>query len=115
MRTALFVITSDPTLDTRAAEGLRIAAGVLAWKQVAVRVYLDESVARALSGPGDIPADEGLFGQCLPMLGTETHPVLVAESQVKAMQETGLEAVFAGTNLRALAALAAQSDWVMRF
>lgn len=40
VRQILFVISSDPRSSPRPAEAVRIAAGINAWQQAAVRLYL---------------------------------------------------------------------------
>lgn len=115
MKTALFIITSDPRREGRAAEGIRIAAGVAAWQKVAVRVYLDTAAARALAGTADALEDVTLIRQCLPMVGTRATPVLVPEGDLTGLDSTVWETEFSGVDPKNLAGLAAGSDWVMRF
>jgi hypothetical protein len=68
---ALFVITSDPRTSHRPAEAVRIAAGVGAWKKVAVSLYLHGAAARILDeATGDF-VDEEHIARYLPMLERE--------------------------------------------
>src|SRR5947207_3949702 len=53
-RRALFVVTSDPRTSPRPAEAVRIAAGVGAWKKVAITIYLRDAAVLAL---GEFPED----------------------------------------------------------
>src|SRR3989442_14212090 len=64
----LFIINSDPRTSPRPAEAVRIAAGVSAWRKVAVTVYLSGAAVLALSEFPDDLAEGENFGRYLPLL-----------------------------------------------
>lgn len=68
---ALFVIASDPRTSHRAAEAIRIAAGVCAWKKVDVSVYLHGEAKRILEDKTGDFVDEEQLERYLPMLREE--------------------------------------------
>jgi len=115
MKSALFLITSDPLANGRAVEGLRIAAGVQGWQSLRVRVFLDDVVARALASSADGLEEDALIRQCLPMLGQGDTPILVGESHLAGLSGEDWEAIFAAVDKRRLAQLAAESNWVLHF
>jgi hypothetical protein len=115
MKSALFIVTSDPRASHRAAEAIRIAAGVAAWKRVKVRVYLRAAAVLALSESTGGLADEDNYRQYLPVLGEVSEPIYVQEGE-SLLNGLGQASVkYQSIDDRALAALAAESSWVLRF
>lgn len=49
MNSILFIVTSDPRASHRPAEAIRIAAGVAAWKKLAIKLYLRGAAVLCLS------------------------------------------------------------------
>jgi hypothetical protein len=112
---ALFVIESDPRQSGRAAEAVRIAAGVGAWKKVAVAVYLREAAVLALSDAAEDFPDGELFKQCLPMLAESPRTIFV---QKGAKMLSGLgqaTAAFQEMSDDQLAEMVASHACVLRF
>ena len=67
-KSLLVAVTSDPRTSHRPAEGIRIAAGVAAWRKVDVRLYLGGAAVLALSSDVDDLVNEESFREYLPML-----------------------------------------------
>src|SRR6266498_3809879 len=64
----LFIVTSDPRTSPRPAEAVRIAAGVGAWRKVAVTIYLRGAAVLALSEFPEDLADGDNFSRYLPLM-----------------------------------------------
>jgi sulfur relay (sulfurtransferase) DsrF/TusC family protein len=111
----LFIITSDPRKSGKAAEAIRIAAGVSAWKKTDVSVYLRDSAVLALAEDTTDLVNEDNFSRYLPMLAETKHPVYV-QNDNPALSELG-ECAMEVKQLsdRDLAVLAAAHDYVLRF
>jgi hypothetical protein len=75
----LVLIDSDPRTSPRAAEAIRIAAGVGAWKKTEVHVALRGPAVHCLSPWVDEFVDSENFEHYLPIVGEWDHPVLVEE------------------------------------
>ena len=111
----LFIITSDPRTSPRPAEAVRIAAGVGAWRKVAVTVYLRGAAVLALSEFPDDLADGENFGRYLPLL-KESGGVICAQRGAALLHNLGHQAVsFHETGDDELAALVTKNDYVVRF
>lgn len=114
-RRALFVINSDPRTSARTAEGIRIAAGVGAWRKIEVTVVLCESAVLALSEFPDDLVDEDNFRRYLPIIGEWGRPVYV-ETGAPLLNDLGQTPVpYERINISQLATLSAGSDYVLRF
>ena len=112
---ALFIINSDPRRSHRAAEAVRIAAGVGVWKKVEVTICLCEAAALTLSEA----AGEFAGGEELP-----AHWALIAEWGRPVFIETGAPLLkdlekapvkFERIDTVQLARMASESDYVLRF
>src|SRR6185369_7341863 len=64
----LFIISSDPRTSPRPGEAVRIAAGVGAWRKVAVTLYLRDTAVLALREFPDDLADGDNFTRYLPLV-----------------------------------------------
>jgi len=111
----LFVIASDPRVSPRAAEGVRIAAGVSVWRKVEVTLCLCETAALALAENADELVDGESFARHLPLL-TEGGRTIYVETGAPLLisPETAL-AKHERIGVARLAELAAQSQCVIRF
>jgi hypothetical protein len=78
-RGALFVIDTDPRTGGRAAEAVRIAAGVAVWKRIDVAVYLRGAAVLVLGENTDDLADAENYARYLPLLGESGRPICVQE------------------------------------
>jgi hypothetical protein len=111
----LMVLTSDPRTSHRAAEAIRIAAGVAAWRKVDVSLYLAGPAVLALSADTDDFVNEESFTQYLPMLVESGRPIL-AEAGAPLLREIRETAVrFEAISPPKLAALASEMACVLRF
>ncbi len=112
---ALFIVSSDPRTSHRAAEAIRIAAGVGTWKKVDVTLYLRGAAVLALSEYPDELVDEDNFVRYLPIVGDFGRPVLV-EKGAKLLGEIGESPLpFQEIDDAELAALSARSRYLLRF
>ena len=111
----LFIITSDPRRSTRPAEAVRIAAGVGAWRKVAVTLYLRGAAVLALSEFPDELADGDNFSRYLPLVG-ESGGLICAQRGVALLKDIGHSPVpFHETDDDELAALVMKNDCLVRF
>ena len=114
-RGVLIIITSDPRKSPRPAEAVRIAAGVSAWREVAVSIYLRGSAVLALSEFPDDLADGDNFNRYLPLVG-ESGGVIYAqrgEALLKGIGHSPFAFREAGDD--ELAALVLKNDYVIHF
>lgn len=111
----LVLVTSDPRRSPRAAEAVRIAAGVGAWKKADVTLYLHGPAVRALSEFTDELIDEDNFTRYLPIVGEFGKPVY-AQAGAPDLAELGEPPVsYAEISPAELAKLTAAATYVMRF
>lgn len=115
IRTALFIISGDPRTSARPAEGLRVAAGVGAWKKVAVTVYLRDAAILSLGEFVDELIDEDHFTRYLPMLAESGRPVYV-QAGSPFLSELGESPILhEPLDDAGLAKLIASHDFLIRF
>ena len=114
-RGALLIITSDPRTCPRPAEAVRIAAGVGAWKKVAITVYLRDAAVLALSEFPDELVDGDHFSRYLPLVA-ESGGLICAQRGAPWLGEIGQAPVsFREINDEELAAFASENDYLIRF
>jgi len=114
-RQALFVVSGDPRTSARPAEAIRIAAGVGAWRKVAITLYLRDAAVLALSEWVDGFVDEDNYTRYLPLLGELGRPIY-AQAGNPLLSELG-ESPLAYEELAEgpLAELAARQDFLVYF
>ena len=111
----LFIITSDPRTSPRPAEAVRIAAGVGAWRKVAVTVYMRDAAVLALSEFPDDLADGDNFSRYLPLV-KEHGGLICAQRGAALLNDIGHCPVsFHETGDDELTALVTKNDYVVRF
>jgi hypothetical protein len=111
----LFIVTSDPRTSPRPAEAVRIAAGVGAWRKVAVTVYLRGPAVLVLSEFSDELSDGIDFRRHLPLVG-ESGGLIRAQRDAALLSAIGHAAVsFLETSDDELAALVTKNEYVVRF
>ena len=111
----LFIITGDPRSSARPAEAIRIAAGTGAWKKTDISVYLRGDAVLALSEFADEFVDEDNFTRYLPIVGEFGRPIY-AQRGAPLLKEIGEAALkFEEIDDDRLAAMAANSNYVLRF
>ena len=111
----LFIVTSDPRTSPRPAEAVRIAAGVGAWRKVAVTVYLRGPAVLALSEFPDDLSDGSNFSRYLPLLG-ESGGLICAQRDGGLLSSIGHSPVsFLETSDDELMALVTKNDYLIHF
>lgn len=114
-RKVLFIVSGDPRVSPRPAEAVRIAAGVGAWKKVEVTLVLCGEAVLALSEFPDDLVDDDNFVRYLPIIREFGRPVYVQDG-VSLLESIGESPVpYQRITVSELAALAAESDSVIRF
>lgn len=114
-RSALFIVTSDPRQTGRVAEAVRIAAGVGAWPQVEVTLYLHGDAALALGEDAEDLIDGDNFTRYLPMLAEAGRPILVQRGVAVALNPADAPPLVEFIDDAQLAARMAASHCVLRF
>ena len=114
-RRALFLVTSDPRQTGRVAEAVRIAAGVGAWPQVEVTLYLHGDAALALGEDAEDLIDGDYFTRYLPMLAETGRPILVQRGVGVKLISAESPPLMEFINDAQLAARVAASHCVLRF
>lgn len=76
----LVMIETDPRTSPRPAEGIRIAAGIGAWKKTDVTLLLRGPAAYSLVEYPDELVDEDNFIRYLPIVAEGPHPIYVEDS-----------------------------------
>ena len=114
-RNALFIVTSDPRQTGRVAEAVRIAAGVGAWPQVEVTLYLRGAAALALGEDAEDLIDGDNFIRYLPMLAEAGRPILVQREVSLRLSLVGAQPLVEFIDDAQLAARVAASHCVLRF
>ena len=115
MKPILFIIESDPRRSGRPAEAVRIAAGVGAWRQVEVAVYLREAAVLVLGTDAEELMDGEDYARYLPVLGELGRPIRVQKGAAALSQLGQATLPYEEISDEQLAGLAAASDGVMRF
>jgi hypothetical protein len=111
----LILVTEDPRTSARPAEAIRIAAGVGTWKRADVTLYLRGPAVLALGEWVDELVDEDNFTRYLPIVGEFGRPIRVQRgaAELGELGETALP--FEEIDDTQLAALAADSNYVLHF
>ena len=114
-RQALFIIGGDPRISARPAEAIRIAAGIGTWKKISVRIYLEGAAVLALSEFPDDLVDDDNYTRYFPIVGEWGHAVLVQQGS-PLLSEIGESPLrHQEVSPEALAQLASDCDFVLRF
>ena len=74
-RSALFIVSTDPRQSHRPAEAVRIAAGILPWKKIRVRLYFHVPLVHALLHQPDIMLGLDSMQRFYPILDQEPMTV----------------------------------------
>ncbi len=114
-RRILFIITSDPRVSPRPAEAVRIAAGVGAWEQPEVTIYLRDAAVLAMGEFAEELVDGDDFARFLP-IAAHSGRQICAQRDSPLLAELGRTITeFLPVDDEQLARLAAGSDFVLRF
>jgi hypothetical protein len=76
----LVLIETDPRTSARPAEGIRIAAGIGAWKKTDVTLLLRGPAGYSLQEYADELVDEDNFTHYLPLLVERERPIYIEDS-----------------------------------
>jgi hypothetical protein len=77
----LVIVETDPRTSPRAAEGIRIAAGIGVWKKTDVTLLLRGPVAGySLQEYADELVDEDNFTRYLPLVAESPRPIYLEDS-----------------------------------
>jgi hypothetical protein len=76
----LVILETDPRTSARPAEGIRIAAGIGAWKKTDVTMLLRGPAAYSLQEYADELVDEDNFVRYLPLVAEAERPIYIEHS-----------------------------------
>ena len=76
----LVLIETDPRTSHRPAEGIRIAAGIGAWKKTEVTLLLRGPAGYSLQEYADELVDEDNFVRYLPIVAEAPRPIYLEDS-----------------------------------
>ncbi len=76
----LVVLETDPRTSARPAEGIRIAAGIGAWRKTEVTLLLRGPAAYSLQEYADELVDEDNFVRYLPLVAESQRTIYIEES-----------------------------------
>ncbi len=76
----LVIIETDPRISPRPAEGIRISAGIGAWKKTEVTLLLRGPAGYSLKEYADELMDEDNFVRYLPIVAEEPRPIYLEDS-----------------------------------
>lgn len=111
----LLIVASDPRTSHRPAEGIRMMAGVGAWKKADVTVYLRGPAILALGEWVDELVQDDDFTRYLPILSDSKRPIYV-ESGSPFLNDLGDSAHrFEPLDDSGLARVMAEQQYVLRF
>jgi len=114
-RKILFIVTSDPRKSGKAAEAIRMAAGVGTWKKVDVLVYLHGPAVLALSEYVDELVDEDNFSRYFPIIG-EWGDSIFAQADEPLLEEIGESPLkFKRIDMREVSRISAGCQSVLTF
>lgn len=114
----LIVVASDPRESPRAAEAVRMAAGVGAWKQVEIDLYLQGPATQCLSDFCDEWPEGQLLKEHLPAIAEHGGRIFYEDSEVCPPSAERVSVLENAARLLSVAELAASLpgyDRVMRF
>jgi hypothetical protein len=114
----LIVVATDPRESPRAAEAVRMAAGVGAWKQVAIDLYLHGPATHCLSELCEDWREGQLLKEHLPAIVEHGGRIFYEDSEdcpPSAQRERALANAATPLGVAALAASLPGYDRVMRF
>src|SRR5271154_6844988 len=78
--TTLVIVETDPRISARPAEGIRIAAGIGAWKKTDVTLVLRGPAGYSLQEYADELVDEDNFVRYLPLVAESPRPIYLEDS-----------------------------------
>jgi hypothetical protein len=112
---ALIVIESDPRLSGRAAEALRIAAGVSVWKRVKVAVCFRDAAVQMLGPEAEGLVNGDSYREHLAILKESAGAIFVPKGTGLMDKSARDDGLYEEISDEQLAVLAASSSCVLRF
>jgi hypothetical protein len=112
---ALIVISADPRLSPRAAEAVRIAAGISVWDELQVAVVLHGPATLALAEDGHGLVDGEKLAGWWRVLARSQCPVYAEKGSTHLPGPDAAVVRFEEVDAFQLAALSAESRCLMRF
>jgi hypothetical protein len=110
----LVMVETDPRTSARPAEGIRIAAGIGAWKKTDVTLLLRGPAAYSLQEYPDELIDEDNFTRYLPLVVEGPRPIYVEDSFNDWPALDGSAFRYEKISTDRVAALLAQNDYLIR-
>ena len=110
-KSLLVVVASDPRSSHRPAEAIRLAAGVAAWRNVAVTLFFTGPATAAVATDCEDFVDEESYTRYLPMFVESGGRVYVESNAVALSTELPHEKV----SPQQFAALASKVTYLLRF
>jgi len=112
LKNVLIVVTADPQKSGRAAEAVRIAAGVGGWEKVTVKLCFCGEARQVLTELPDDFVNGEVFASYLPgLLEGEARVFVLADETAVAAPVGGVTQI----GIPQLAALGREADSVLRF
>lgn len=116
LKQVMIVVTADPRKSGRAAEAVRIAAGVGGWEKVAVKLCLAGEARRVLAETVDDLVNGEVFESYLPLLveGEARLYVLDSGRRLKVQQDERYGQI-EKVGVKVLAGMCREAEMVLRF
>ena len=111
----LFVITSDPRSSDRAAEAVRIAAGVSVWGRLHVAVFLHGPAVLLLGEAVEALVESEALREWWRLLAERQCPVYVERGSAMLPELGSVGLPFQELDETQLGVLSAQSRYLLRF
>lgn len=110
----LVLIETDPRSSARPAEGIRIAAGIGAWKKTDVTLLLRGPAGYSLQEYADELVDEDNFVRYLPLVADSPRPIYVENSftDIRALEGSAFK--YEMISPERTAELIAEHDYLIR-
>jgi hypothetical protein len=110
----LVMIETDPRSSARPAEGIRIAAGIGAWRKTDVTLLLRGPAAYGLQEYPDELVDEDNFTRYLPLVAESPRPIYVEDSFTDLAALEGSAFRYEVVSAARVAELVASNDYLIR-
>lgn len=114
-KSLLVAVTSDPRSSHRAAEAIRLAAGVAAWRKVDVTLYFAGPAVLAISSDPEDFVDEESYTRYLPMCIESGCPIFIEAGSSLLEKGVPSELAYQKISSQDVARLAATVNYLLRF
>src|SRR5271167_2650734 len=109
----LMLIETDPRTSHRPAEGIRIAAGIGAWRKTDVTLLLRGPAGYSLQEYADELVDEDNFVRYLPIVAESPRPIYLEDSFTDAVALRGSAVSYETICAERTAELIREHDYLM--